>query len=122
MHSPINPRSRVPIGHVGHTLISSVDHAVKATVLCVSACCTSTYKLCPRHKSHCGERLLTPKEVSTILQVTQETLARWRQLEDGPKFVKFGRGRTAPIRYQVSDVIAFVEQSLRESTTGPGAA
>lgn len=44
--------------------------------------------------------LLTPAEVATYLQVSEKTLANWRYLGRGPRFVKVGRD----IRYRESDL------------------
>lgn len=69
-----------------------------------------------------GERLLLPEEVAEILQLAPESLGRWRRTGEGPAYVKFGRGRTAPIRYRLADLLEFVERSVRRSTSdqGPG--
>ncbi len=69
-----------------------------------------------------GERLLIPDEVAEIFQLAPESLSRWRQNGEGPRFVKFGRGRTAPIRYRLTDVLDHIERSVRRSTCDPGPA
>jgi hypothetical protein len=69
-----------------------------------------------------GKRLLTAEEVAEILQLAPESLCRWRSTGEGPLFIKCGRGRTAPIRYRLADVLDYIERSVRRSTadTGPG--
>lgn len=53
-----------------------------------------------------------PEEVSDLLKVPQGTLANWRYLGKGPRFVKVGRR----VRYRRSDVEAWLELHVREST------
>lgn len=68
-----------------------------------------------------GERLLRAEEVAEILQLAPLSLGRWRQTGEGPRFVKFGRGRTAPIRYRLTDILEFIDRSVRSSTCDTGA-
>jgi hypothetical protein len=67
-----------------------------------------------------GERLLLPDEVAEILQLAPESLGRWRSTGEGPHYIKFGRGRTAPIRYRLTDVLEYIERSVRRSTSDLG--
>jgi transposase len=67
-----------------------------------------------------GEKLLTPKDVAEIFQVSQTTLERWRREGNGPKFLKFSRGRSSVVRYQLDAILAHVEQAVRRSTCDPG--
>lgn len=39
------------------------------------------------------------------------TIENWRQQKKGPKFVKLGKGKTAPVIYRLRDVIAFERSS-----------
>jgi predicted DNA-binding transcriptional regulator AlpA len=80
--------------------------------------CSLTTRLLARYGN--GERLLTTEEVAEILQLAPESLGRWRSTGEGPRFVKFGRGRTAPIRYRLTDVLEYVERSVRRSTSDLG--
>jgi predicted site-specific integrase-resolvase len=48
-------------------------------------------------------------------QVSESTLERWRSEGIGPIFLKM-RGY---VRYRLSDVVAFEEESLRKSTSEP---
>ena len=48
-------------------------------------------------------------------QVAESTLERWRSEGIGPLFLKL-RGS---VRYRLSDVAAFEEESLRKSTSEP---
>jgi predicted site-specific integrase-resolvase len=48
-------------------------------------------------------------------QVAESTLERWRSEGIGPIFLKI-RGN---VRYRLSDVVAFEEESLRKSTSEP---
>jgi predicted DNA-binding transcriptional regulator AlpA len=57
--------------------------------------------------------LLSQAEVASLLGVTKETLANHRSAGKGPKFVKLvGR-----IKYRKCDVEAFIERSVRQSTS-----
>ena len=45
------------------------------------------------------QTLLTAREVATILNVTHQTLWRWRQAGEGPAYVRLGKTKHAPVRY-----------------------
>ncbi|GAA4362871.1 helix-turn-helix domain-containing protein [Nocardioides caricicola] len=53
---------------------------------------------------HVQPALLTPAEVSEILQVPTRTLERWRTERRGPRFGRFGRH----VRYRRVDVDAYI--------------
>jgi predicted DNA-binding transcriptional regulator AlpA len=55
------------------------------------------------------DRLLTEGEVAQILGVALNTLRNWRAEQRGPRFVKLGTGRGAPVRYYLSDINAFAK-------------
>jgi predicted DNA-binding transcriptional regulator AlpA len=48
---------------------------------------------------------LSDKEVSKLLGVGRQTLANWRGLQKGPRYVKSGR----LVRYAVNDILAYME-------------
>jgi len=57
--------------------------------------------------------LLSQAEVAALLGITKETLANHRSAGRGPRYVKLvGR-----IKYRKTDVEAFIERSVRQSTT-----
>lgn len=58
------------------------------------------------------DALLTPKQVSALTQLDEQTLANMRWRKTGPKYLKFGEGRSAPVRYRRSDVLAWFETSV----------
>ena len=62
------------------------------------------------------QTLLTPKEVAKILGVSVRTLERWRYEGCGPRFCRVGGG----VRYLEEDLLAFVEQGRRKSTSDDG--
>jgi hypothetical protein len=64
-----------------------------------------------------GNRLLKPAEAAELLNVSIDTLSRWRMLGGGPKFCKFFQSKQAIIRYRQSDLEAFIGRSLRRSTS-----
>jgi predicted site-specific integrase-resolvase len=67
-----------------------------------------------------SSHLYRPLEAAELLAVSVDTLARWRRNGTGPRFLKFGRGRTAVIRYRQQDIDDFVQDSLRCSTSDTG--
>ena len=61
--------------------------------------------------------LLTPKEVAARLRVSTDTLEGWRAKGIGPKWIKLGTAKTAPIRYRAKDVDNFMQEgSSREAS------
>ena len=64
------------------------------------------------------DELMTQHEVAELLDVNIATLANWRSAGKGPKHVKLvGR-----VKYRRADVAAFVNSSVRQSTTEATAA
>jgi Helix-turn-helix domain len=59
------------------------------------------------------KRLLDPREASSFLRVTKQTLARWRCYGLGPCFVRIG-GR---IFYDMDDLDAFIAARKFNSTS-----
>ena len=55
------------------------------------------------------QTLLGPADVATYLGVTEKTLAQWRWLRRGPRWVKVG-GR---IRYRWADVEKWLDEQAR---------
>ncbi len=53
--------------------------------------------------------LLTPRQVSEILGIKEQTLAVWRLLGRPLPYCKIGR----LVKYRRSDVLAFIENSVR---------
>ncbi len=58
-------------------------------------------------------RLLAPMAVAEMLGVTERTLERWRMNGEGPSYVKLSR---STVRYAVEEVVAFVNQRIRQNT------
>lgn len=58
--------------------------------------------------------LLKPAAVAAQLEVSEQTLARWRVSGKGPRFVKLANGR---IRYDQAEVDAEIEARVRCSTS-----
>ncbi|MEY8655214.1 helix-turn-helix transcriptional regulator [Brachybacterium paraconglomeratum] len=52
------------------------------------------------------ERLLTPPEAAELLGIAPQTLANWRSMGKGPRFVRVG---SRSVRYRLSDLLAYVE-------------
>lgn len=54
--------------------------------------------------------LLTSDEVAERLNVAPATVVWWRSQRQGPKFVRLGKGKRAPVRYRPEAVDAFISQ------------
>lgn len=61
------------------------------------------------------EPLAKPAEVARHLGVKERTLTNWRYRNQGPKWIKRGTARQAPVRYRWSDVEAWLEQQSNEA-------
>jgi predicted DNA-binding transcriptional regulator AlpA len=59
-------------------------------------------------------RLLTQKHLAAYLFKSEAWCERARWAGDGPRFIKLGRH----VRYRADDVLAWIEESARTSTTG----
>lgn len=55
------------------------------------------------------DALLTPAQVSEWTQLDEQTLANMRWRKSGPAYVKLGDGRSAPVRYRVGTVRAWLD-------------
>jgi predicted DNA-binding transcriptional regulator AlpA len=56
------------------------------------------------------DQLVTGATAAAMLQLSPRTLASWRRIGVGPKYVKItGRGRGGSVRYQISDIEAWLE-------------
>lgn len=51
--------------------------------------------------------LLDPNEAAEYLKVSKSTLALWRRLKQGPRFIKVGK----KVKYAINDLKAFLEES-----------
>ena len=58
-------------------------------------------------------QLLTQSEAAELLRLKPKTLARWRWDGKGPAYRKIG----GAVRYSATDLQAFVEASIRHSTS-----
>ena len=63
-------------------------------------------------------RLLKEDEAAQILSLEVATLRRWRWSGRGPRFIKLG----GAVRYDPTDVQAFIDAQRRESTSDQSAA
>ncbi len=62
------------------------------------------------------EKLLTPEQTATLLNLSPKTLARWRWAGQGPRFIKIG----GCVRYAESDIQDFIKAGIRISTSDTG--
>ena len=58
-------------------------------------------------------RLLTPREVGSLLGLDHTTLRNWRWLGKGPRFIKIGH----LVRYKLSEVNIFINDQSKASTS-----
>jgi predicted DNA-binding transcriptional regulator AlpA len=61
--------------------------------------------------------LYTENQVSQLLGYTPRALQKWRITGDGPKFVKVSQ---RSIRYRKIDILQWIEERIRTSTSDPG--
>ncbi len=61
-------------------------------------------------------RLMTRPEAAEYLRLSHKTLARWAWAGKGPPFIKIG----GAVRYDPTDLTAFIEAGRRTSTSDPG--
>ena len=59
-----------------------------------------------------AEQLAEPQQVADYLQVPVKTLAQWRYIGTGPRFVRIGRF----VRYRWADVEKWLVAQSRSST------
>jgi predicted DNA-binding transcriptional regulator AlpA len=64
---------------------------------------------------HDPDTLLTGREAAALLRLSERTLERHRTAGTGPRFSALGRA----IRYRRRDLLAWVEATIRNSTSGP---
>ena len=63
-------------------------------------------------------RALDAVEAADFISFTVGTLANWRLIGKGPRFIKIGR----TVRYRVVDLLEWMEANTRTSTSDPGEA
>jgi hypothetical protein len=56
-------------------------------------------------------------QAAKVLGVTPKTLANWRALKIGVRYIKYG-GRCGPVRYRLSDLLAWQEARTRKPNDG----
>lgn len=61
-------------------------------------------------------QLITESNAAILLCVSPATLRKWRWEGKGPKFIKVGR----KVAYRDSDIAAFIDSQVRQSTSDPG--
>lgn len=60
--------------------------------------------------------LLDERDATAMLNVAKNTLNIWRMKGQGPKYVKLGR----MVRYHSRDLLEYIENSVRTSTSDTG--
>jgi hypothetical protein len=64
-----------------------------------------------------GPLVVDEYEAARRLDISVKTARNWRYKGIGPPFVKYGSGRSSPIRYPVRGLDEFIEANLRSSTS-----
>lgn len=68
------------------------------------------------------DELLTNEQTAALLGIRPNTLEIWRVYGKGPAFIKMGKTRSAPIRYQRSRVTEWIDANSHASTSSYAAA
>lgn len=55
------------------------------------------------------EKLITYKEVSDLLGISRSTIYEWTREGKLPRPVKLGAGPKAPVKFKLSEVMAYIE-------------
>lgn len=63
------------------------------------------------------EYLITESQAAEFLGISVKTAQGWRFKGEGPQFVKVGK---KAIRYQIQDLLDWIEFQKRRSTSDPG--
>lgn len=80
----------------------------------------SDQKVAPAAANGNGSPVLNPKRAAAYLDVSTDTLARWRETGRGPKFAKYTPGRQGLVHYRIADLDRFLESCLQVSTSDTG--
>jgi predicted DNA-binding transcriptional regulator AlpA len=62
-------------------------------------------------------KLYDTDQAAAMFGLTREGLERWRQTGRGPKWIKLGNGKSAPIRYRSEDIEAWLAERTFTSTS-----
>ena len=57
--------------------------------------------------------LITTEELAKRWSMNSGTIENWRAAKHGPKFLKLGKGASAPVRYRLADVEAYENKMIR---------
>jgi predicted DNA-binding transcriptional regulator AlpA len=55
--------------------------------------------------------LIKPSELAEMIGVSVSRLAQWRMAGHGPKYIKLSAGKSGAIRYRMSDVQEWINES-----------
>lgn len=62
--------------------------------------------------------MVKPEQAAAMIGVTAGTLKTWRWLGKGPNYMKIGTDRQSRVRYDVEDVLAWIERAGRTALDG----
>lgn len=71
----------------------------------------------PDFKGYAVPPLLKAEAAAAYLDISVDTLARWRVQGSGPAFVKFTRAKQGIVRYRREDLDAFIAEHRCTSTS-----
>lgn len=66
-----------------------------------------------RSASDTADKLCTPVETASLLGIAPQTMAHWRVRGSGPRYVLLNR---RCVRYRLSDIQAWLDSRVQEST------
>jgi len=95
--------ARTETGPTPHTL--SLDGKDK----CIMADCNCSTQ---ENSSGFSPSLMTERDAALMLAVSAQTLRNWRCIGRGPKFLRLGGGRRGLVRYQASDIQAYLRDRI----------
>lgn len=63
------------------------------------------------------DELIDSHAAAALIGIKKGTLETWRSLGKGPRFIKYGNTQRAGVRYQRSEVLAWIAQQTFRSTS-----
>lgn len=63
------------------------------------------------------DTLYTEAQVAQFYHVSVKTIQGWRVTAKGPRFLKLGKGLRAAVRYRHSDLVRYLSECERSSTS-----
>lgn len=61
------------------------------------------------------ETMITEDQLAARWGVHPGTLEAWRRNKKGPKFIKLGEGKRAPVRYRLDDIVEYERERTAQT-------